>query len=177
MTTEKQTHEAGDKQPGSGRAAPIALAALVLAAALAVAGFVIVSNARRISNPKPDVTLGDLDADTKWRLFRGSFTRRLARVGLRIRTVRARLAEAPAAIPEVESLLVAADSALARLGRASSALDTVLTPEGRAAARSGLRLPYDSLRGIVKQAGLLAGSQDWLDEDSLDVELKRLISD
>lgn len=163
----------GASQPRRSRSILWVAGAMALVVALATAGFVIVSNSRRVASPKTDLTLGNQDSDAAWRAFHGSMSRRLGAVQRRITAVRSRIAGTGAEASGAESLLVSADSLLADLARATAGLGTIAAERERMAAKAALRAQYDSLRSLVKQAATRLGGSGQ-DEDSLDAELKRL---
>jgi hypothetical protein len=147
--------------------------ALALLVALAIAGFVIVANARRVASPETELTLGSPDSDAAWRVFRASMSRRLSTVQRRIRAVRAREAKAGVEASAAESLLVLADSLLADLARSTAGLGSLKIERERLTAKETMRVQYDTLRSLVKRATERLGGSDY-DSDSLDAELKRL---
>ena len=146
------------------------LAALALAAAL----YVVVKRLRRVQTGPVPVALRTAPPDTGLVNFRAGLRGKAHTLKVRCRMTRQRLQNK--LTPSQDSLGRECDSAIAGLLAHVTALDSMKREERKAAA-DGLRAEYESVKvkvNVFTRSGL-GGNE--VSDDSLNAELKKLISE
>jgi hypothetical protein len=169
--SEQQTPESG--RPRTGRT--LTSVGVVLAvAALAVALFVVVRSFRNVKPEPLPPSLKTAPPDTALVIFRASYRKKTLNLAARCRLTRERLQHN--LTPSQDSLGRECDSAIAVLLADVTALDSVRR-ENRKAAADSFRAEYGRAKAKVNaftRSSLGAGQ---VSEDSLNKELKKLISE
>jgi hypothetical protein len=161
------------KRPRSGRVWVIA-AAVVAALTLVAALLVVARNLRKLRPEPLPPALATVPPDTNFVIFRAGIRRKTGTLAVRCRTKRRQLGEKMT--PEQDSMSRECDSAIARVRVRISAMDTGAR-ENRKAAADSVKAEYERAKLAVRiftRSGL-GGSE--LSDDSLDEELKKLISE
>jgi hypothetical protein len=146
------------------------LAALALVAAL----YVVVRSLRRVKTEPLPVALRPAPPDTALVMFRANMRRKLRTQAMRCKTRRWQLRAG--LTPQQESLGSECDSAIALILRHVAALDSVKR-EGQKAAAASLRAEYARLREKMTAFTHSPPGAGEESDDSLDLELKKLISE
>jgi hypothetical protein len=168
---EQQTPEAGRSR--TGRA--LTWVGVVLAtAALAVAGFVVVRSFRNVKPEPLPPSLKTAPPDTALVAFRASTRRKVMSLSVRCQSKRRQLGNKVTA--EQDSLSRGCDSAISVVLGRIAALDTVRR-ENRKAAADSVRAAYERAKLKVRVFTRSGLHSDTIPEDSLDKEVKKLISE
>ncbi len=168
---ESQTPEPG--RPGSNRGAAVlgvVLAALALAAAL----FVVARNLRKVKPEPLPPSLVKAPPDTGLVAFRASTRRKTRNLSARCESKRKQLAGRMT--PAQDSQSRACDSAIVEVLSRVAALDTVSRANRRAGADS-LRAAYDRAKLVVRVFTRSATQSDLIDDDSLDLEIRKFLGE
>jgi hypothetical protein len=163
-----------EEQP---RGAPRWLTLLIAVAVLAAVGgaiIVVVKTAGRTGAGPAPVSLKVMPFETVVRGFKHGM---LGRVSVNVRRVNRHRQEAGTLNPHQDSLARLCDSAIARIRSRTMRLDSLPTKPARVAMMDSLRHAYDSLRALVGAFVRSVGSKEEPDQESLDIELKNLISE
>ncbi len=157
----------------TGRAA--ATAGIVLAAAaVAVALFVVAISLRKV-NPEPlPPALQTAPPDTALVVFRASMRRKVANLSARCESKRKRLGGRMTAAQD--SLGRGCDSVIASVLARVAVLDTIAR-ENRKAVSDSVKAEYGRAKLQVRTFTRSGLRSDMIDEDSLDQEIKKLISE
>jgi hypothetical protein len=146
------------------------LAVLALAAAL----YVIVKSLRRVTPESVPVALQNPPPDTGFVFFRASLRRKVRTLEMRCRTKRKQLEGGLS--PRQDSLSRECDSAVAMVLAHIAAFDSV-TRSDRKAASDSLKAEYERAKARVNAFTRSGLGGDGVSNDSLDRELKKLISE
>ena len=169
--SEQQTPESGRPRPGR----TLTSVGVVLAvAALTIALFVVVRSFRNVKPEPLPPSLKTAPPDTALVLFRASYRKKTINLATRCRLTRERLQHN--LTPSQDSLSRECDSAVAVLLADVTALDSV-SRENRKAAAESFRAEYARAKSKVNaftRSSLGAGQ---VSEDSLNKELRKLISE
>jgi hypothetical protein len=142
-------------------------------ALLAAAGFVIVSNTRNVTTgPVPDALL-PVQRDTSFNGVRKLLT---YKTGVLERRYRDRRDSLKTPSPELESLIHSCDSSLTATRTVLTAMDTARTARARSAVAGAARREYARAKELVARFLHVVRSDASLEEDSLDQEMRQLIS-
>ena len=164
-------------EPGA-RRAPVwltLLLTLVVLAALVGAVVVVVNNARRAKLGTAPVYFKTTPRDSALSSTYQGMRRRVRQTERRIARRRDRV-RIPT--PSQDSLARRSDSAVSALQRRLVRFDSLSKYESRRALMDSVKQEYDDLRLLVRLFGRSVGSpEDSIDVDSLDAEMKRLISE
>lgn len=147
---------------------------VVAAAALAVAGFVVVRSLRDVKPEPLPPSLKTAPPDTNLVVFRAGIRRKVMNLAVRCESNRKQLGSRMT--PAEDSLSRECDSAIASVRARIAALDTV-SRENRKAAADSVKAHYESAKLKVRvftRAGL---GSDTINEDSLNTEIRKLISE
>lgn len=148
---------------------------VTVAAALVGAVFVVVRSARRVRLEPPPVSLRQTPRDSLLLSSCRGMQRRIQQTERRIGRHRQ---QAGNLTPAQDALARQSDSAVAAVRRHLARFDSLDGYELRRALMDSIKREYDSLRLIVKLLGRAVGSpEDSVDVDSLDAEVKRLVSE
>ena len=148
---------------------------VVLAAvALAVALFVVAGSFRRVAPEPLPPALKTAPPDTALIAFRGSIRRKVGYLSARCESKRKQLGSRMT--PTQDSLSRECNSAIASVVGRIGALDTVSRANRKAAADS-VRAEYYRAKLKVRVFTRSGRRSDSIDEDSLDTEIKKLISE
>ena len=167
----QQTPEAGPAGRPRARAAVISVLA---AAALAVALVVVARSVRRVEPAPLPSALRTAPPDTALVSFRAGIRRKVKTLAARCASKRKQLGEGMTL--EQASMSRKCDSAIASVLVRVAALDTVKR-EGRKAAADGVRAEYERAKLEVRAFTRSGLRRELVDGDSLDEELKKLISE
>ena len=168
---EPQTPESG--QPRRGRARVIVIAVLA-AATLVAALFVVASSLRKVQPEALPPALRTAPPDTALVVFRASMRRKLRNLSARCESKRTQFSEGMT--PEQDSMSRGCDSAIAAVLARVAALDTVKR-ENRKGAAEGVKAEYERAKLKVRVFTRSGLRRDGTDEDSLDEELRKFISE
>jgi hypothetical protein len=169
--SEQQTPQPRHSRTGR----PVVVAGIVLAAlALTVALFVIVRSLGQVVPEPVPTSLKPPPPDTGLVLFRANIRRKVMNLSARCRSKRRQFGDR--ITPAQDSLARGCDSAIAAVLAAVAALDTVRR-DARKAASDGVLAEYNSAKLRVRAFTRSGLGSDSIDEDSLDMEIKKLISE
>lgn len=146
------------------------LAVLALAAAL----YIILKSLRRVTPEPIPVALQTAPPDTALVLFRASMGRKVRMLEIRCRVKRKQLAGG--LNPEQDSLSRECDSAIVSIRTHITALDSVRR-ENRKAAADSVKAEYARVKEKVNAFTRSGMGGEEVSDDSLDRELKKLISE
>jgi hypothetical protein len=147
---------------------------VLAAAALVVAGFLVVTNFRRVKPESLPPSLRITPPDTGLVVFRASMRRKVSNLSARCEAKRKQLGNRTSSLSD--SLSRECDSSISSVLGRIAALDTIRR-ENRKAAADSIRAGYERARITVRAFARTVLDSDTLDEDSLDRELKKLISE
>ena len=147
---------------------------VLAAAALAIALFVVVRSLRNVKPEPLPPSLKTAPPDTALVAFRGSIRRKVRNLSVRCESKRKLLGSRMT--PLQDSLSRESDSAITSVLGRISALDTVRR-ENRKMAADSIRAGYERAKLKVRIFTRSASRSDLIDEDSLDREIKKLISE
>jgi len=162
----------GAEKPRRSRAA-LFVVTVLLVLALAAAVYVVTRSLRRVEPEPVPVALQTAPPDTGFVLFRAGLRRKVGTLETRCRTKRKQLASELSSLQD--SLSRECDSAVALVRAHVAAFDSVKRSDRKAAADS-LKAEYERAKARVN-AFTRSGQRGEVSEDSLDRELKRLISE
>jgi len=168
---ERQTPEV--ERPKRNPAALVVVGVLA-AVALAAALYVVVKSLRRVETGPVPVALQTAPPDTGLVMFRASLRRKVRTLDIRCKTKRKQFKDG--LTPRQDSLSGECDSAIALVFAHIAAFDSVKR-EDRKAAVDSLKAEYERAKAevnVFSRSGLNAGE---VSNDSLDLELKKLISE
>jgi len=165
-TVDQQTPESGRQ---SKRRALNPVGVVLVAAALVVAGFLVVRSFRSLPP-----SLRTAPPDTGLVAFRVSIRRKVRNLSARCESKRKLLGSRMTA--EQDSLNRECDSAIASVLGRIAVLDTVRR-ENRKTVADSIRTGYERAKLKVRAFARMALDSDTIDEDSLNRELKKLISE
>lgn len=167
---EQQSPGAG--RPRTSRAAVLGM--LLVAAALAVALFVVATSLGKVKPEPLPPSLIMAPPDTGLVVFRASMRRKVMNLSARCESKRKRLGDR--ITPGQDSLGRGCDSAIASALARIAVLDTIAR-ENRKAVSDSVKAEYERAKlqvRIFTRSGL---QSDMIDEDSLNQEIKKLISE
>jgi hypothetical protein len=168
---EQQTPAAGRSRTGRTLSS---VGVVLAAAALAVAGFVVVRSFRKVRPEPLPPSLKTAPPDTGLVVFRVSTRRKVINLSARCRSTRKKLGDQ--ITPEQDSLGRECDAAIAAVLGRIAALDTVRR-ENRKVAADSVRAAYNRAKLKVRAFTRSGPRSDTIPEDSLDREIKKLISE
>jgi hypothetical protein len=168
---EQRTPETG--RPQSGRALT-SVGVVLAAAALVVAGFLVVTSFRNVKPEPLPPSLKTVPPDTGFVVFRASMRRKVMNLATRCESKRKQLGNG--LTPRLDTLGRECDSAISSVIGRIAAFDTVRR-ENRKTAADSAKAAYERARLKVRVFARTVLDADTIDEDSLDRELKRLISE
>jgi hypothetical protein len=148
----------------------MALAAL----ALAIAGFVVVRSFRQVVPETLPPSLRPVPPDTALVAFRASIRRKVMNLSDRVESRRKQFGNRMT--PAQDSLSRECDSAIALVRSRIAALGTV-SREQRKTMADSVKAEYERAKLKVRAFTRSASQSDLIDEDSLDREIKKLISE
>jgi len=160
------------------RRSPVLTAAVLVVAVAALAGalYVVARNLKKVSVVPASVdTLAiprPLPPDTAFVVFRAGMRRKVRTLEIRCRLARKQLKDG--LTPQQDSLSRECDSALALILAHVAAFDSVKR-EGRKAAAADLKAEYARARAKVNVFARSGRHVGEVSDDSLDMELKKLI--
>ena len=161
------------RRPRKARAA--AVTGIVLAAAaVAVALFVVATTLRKVKPEPLPRSLQTAPPDTALVVFRASSRRKARYLSARIESKRRQMGSRMT--PAQDSVGRECDSAIASVLGRIAMLDTV-SRENRRAVADSVKAGYDRAKLRVRVFTRMGRRSDSIDEDSLDLEIKRLISE
>ena len=153
---------------------PAVVISVLAAAALFAALYVVVRSLRRV-NPEPlPVALKTAPPDTGFVLFRANLRRKARTLEIRCRTTRKQRKDEMS--PQQDSLGRECDSTIALFRSHIAAFDSVKREDRKAAADS-LKAEYARAKAEVNAFTRFDRGAGSVSEDSLDLELKKLISE
>jgi len=168
---EQQTPQAG--RPRAGRAAAV-VGVVLAAAALAVALFVVARSLRKVKPEPLPPALRTAPPDTALVIFRANTRRKVRNLSARCESKRKQFGNRMT--PAQDSMGRECDSAIASVLGRIAALDTVKR-ENRKAASDSVRAEYERAKLKVRVFTRSGRRSDMIDGDSLDEEIKKLISE
>jgi hypothetical protein len=168
---EQKTPEAG--RPQTGRALT-SVGVILAAAALAVAGFVVVRSLRNVRPEPLPPSLRTAPPDSVFFAFRSGMRRKAMGLSVRCQSERRRLGNRMTRLED--SLSRECDSAIASVRRRIAVLDTV-AKENRKVATDSVKAEYERAKLKVRVFTRTGLGSDTISEDSLDREIKKLISE
>ena len=168
---ERQTPEAG--RPRTSRTLT-SVGVVLAAAALIVAGFLVVRSFRDVKPEPLPPSLKTAPPDTALVAFRGSIRRKVRNLSTRCESRRKLFGSR--LTPVQDSLSRECDSAIALVLGRIAALDTVRR-ENRKTAADSVRAGYERAKLKVRIFARTALDSDTINEDSLNREVKKLISE
>ncbi len=167
---ERQTPEAGRK-----RTSVAAIFGMVLAAAaLAVALFVVATSLGKVKPEPLPPSLISTPPDTGLVVFRANMRRKVANLSARCDSKRKRFGDQ--ITPEQDAMGQECDSAIASVLVRIAELDTVKR-ENRKSASDSVKAEYERAKLKVRTFTRSGLQSDMINEDSLDEEIKKLISE
>jgi hypothetical protein len=168
---EHQPPKAGG--PRAGRAAGVVGIALGVVA-LGIALFVVVRSLRKVEPEPLPPALKTTPPDTGLVVFRANMRRRVRNLAARCESRRREFGEVMT--PAQDSMSRECDSGLALVRGRIAALDTV-SRENRKTAVDSVRAAYERAKLEVRAFTRSGRPSDLIDEDSLNQEIKRLVSE
>ncbi len=167
---EQQTPEAGRQR--TDRAAVVGI--VLAAAALAVALIIVATSLRKVKPEPLPPALITAPPDTALVVFRASMRRKVINLSARCESKRKRFGDR--ITPVQDSLGRECDSAIASVLARIAVLDTVRR-ENRKVASDSVKAEYERAKLKVRTFTRSGLQSDMIDEDSLDEEIKKLISE
>jgi len=163
-------------EPGRSRAssALVAVGTVLAAAALAIALFVVVRSFRNVKPEPLPPSLKTAPPDTNLVALRAGIRRKVRNLAARCESRRRQLGNGMT--PLEDSLGRECDSAIASVRDRIAALDTVRR-ENRKAAADSVRAEYERAKLKVRTFTRTGLRSDTIPEDSLDKEVRKLISE
>jgi hypothetical protein len=149
------------------------IAIAVVAAAVGAALFVVVRNAKKVDLGNVPPALQPVAPDTAMRGFRNNMARKIKNLRARCKTFRLKAGKLT---PEQDSLSRLCDSGIASLRSELKSMDTCRTKLSRKLASDSLKVRYDMVHVNVR-AFSKSGSEQDIEPDSLDEELKKLLTE
>ena len=168
---EQQTPEAG--RPPK-RRVPTVVGVVLVAAALVVAGVLVVRSFRSVKPEPLPPSLRTAPPDTGFVVFRASIRSKVMNLAARCRSKRKQLGKG--ITPRVDSLGRECDSSISSVLGRIAAFDTVRREDRKAAADS-IKAAYEQAKLKVRVFARTVLDADTIDEDSLNREIKKLISE
>jgi len=150
------------------------LVAIVVLAATGGAVVVVVKTAAKAGAAQAPLSLKTMPFDAVVRGFKSGMMRRISTNARRVKRHRQ---ETGTLNPQQDSLARLCDSALDRIRSRTMRLDSLSTKPARTALMDSLRHEYSSVRALVGAFARSVGSKDGPDQESLDIELRNLISE
>ncbi len=147
---------------------------VLVTAALVVAGFLVVGSFRSVKPEPLPPSLKTAPPDTGLVVFRANIRLKVRNLAVRCEAKRKQFGNRMT--PRMDSLSRECDSAIASVLGRIAALDTVSKANRKAAADS-VRAEYDRAKLKVRVFTRSGRRSDLIDEDSLDAEIKKLISE
>ena len=147
---------------------------VLVAAALIVAGFLVVRSFRSVKPEPLPPSLKTAPPDTGLVVFRANIRLKVRNLAVRCEAKRTQLGNRMT--PRMDSLSRGCDSAIVSVLGRIAALDTVSKANRKAAADS-VRADYNRAKLKVRVFTRSGRRSDLIDEDSLDAEIKKLISE
>ena len=147
---------------------------VLVAAALVVAGFLVVRSFRSVKPEPLPPSLKTAPPDTGLVVFRANIRLKVRNLAVRCEAKRKLLGNRMT--PRMDSLSRGCDSAIVSVLGRIAALDTVSKANRKAAADS-VRAEYNRAKLKVRVFTRSGRRSDLIDEDSLDAEIKKLISE
>jgi hypothetical protein len=148
---------------------------MVLAvAALAIAGFVVVRSLRNVRSEPLPPSLKTAPPDSVFFAFRAGMRRKAMGLSARCQSERRRLGNRMTRLED--SLSRECDSSIASVRQRIAVLDTV-AKGNRKAATDSVKAEYERAKLKVRAFTHTVLSSDTINEDSLDREIKKLISE
>ena len=142
--------------------------------ALAIAGFVVVRNFSKVVPETLPPALRPVPPDTALAAFRASIRRKVMNLSDRVASRRKQFGDRMT--PVQDSLGRECDSAIALVRSRIAELDTASREQRKAMADSA-KAEYERAKLKVRAFTRSASQSDLIDEDSLDREIKKLISE
>jgi hypothetical protein len=168
---ERQTPEATRPRPGRSLTS---VGVVLAAAALAVALFIVVMSFHNVKPEPLPPSLRTAPSDTALLAFRASMRRKVMNLSVRCESKRRQFGSRMT--PTQDSLSRECDSATASVLARIAAFDTV-GRAGRKATEDSVRAEYNRAKLKVRDFTRSGRSSDMIDDDSLDEEIKKLISE
>lgn len=159
-----------DESKRAGRSRLIGLVVVVVLT-IVPAAYVVVRNAGKISSGRVPVTLRPPPPDTLMKHLRFSVRSKLQRLESRFERIRGTIAAPTLA---QESLIAACTVSFAATHEALAALDTATARESRERIADTLRVRFAGVKPLVAAFAATRGVAD-IDDDSLDIELKKVL--
>jgi sugar-specific transcriptional regulator TrmB len=151
-----------------------AVGVVLVAAALVVAGFLVVRSLRSVKPEPLPPSLKPVPPDTGLVVFRASIRRKVMNLASRCKSKRKQLGDGMT--PQLDSLGRECDSAISSVLGRIAALDT-MSRENRRTAADSIRAAYERAKLKVRVFARTVLDADTVNEDSLDREIKKLISE
>ncbi len=168
-------HEQQTPKAASPRTSRAAVFGVVLAtAALAVAAFVVATSLGKVKPEPLPPALIPTPPDTALVVFRASMRRKVANLSDRCESKRKRFGDR--ITPKQDSLGSECDSAIASVLVRLAQLDTAKR-ENRKSVSDSVKAEYERAKLMVRTFTRSGLQSDMLDDDSLDEEIKKLISE
>lgn len=168
---EHQAPESG--RPQTGRAAAV-VGLVVAAAALVVALFVVARSLRKVKPEPLPPALKTAPPDTALVFFRANTRRKVRNLSARCESKRKQMGSR--ITPAQDSVGRECDSTIASVLDRIAVLDTV-SRENRRAVADSVKAEYERAKLKVRVFARMGRRSDFIDEDSLDLEIKKLISE
>jgi len=147
---------------------------VLAAAALAVALLVVATSLRKVKPEPLPPALKTAPPDTALAVFRANTRRKVRNLSARCESKRKQMGSRMTSVQD--SVGRECDSAIASVLGRIAALDTV-SRENRRAAADSVKAEYERAKLKVRVFTRTGRRSDLIDEDSLDLEIKKLISE